>query len=90
MKDSGIIKISTRYEHCYPLFSVMDLYHIGKKLHNEELHNLYSSPSKIRKIKSRRIRWAAHVAQMGAKRHAYRILVRKPEGKRLLGSPRCR
>jgi hypothetical protein len=52
-----------------------------RKLHNEELHNLYSSPSIIRMIKSRRMRWAGHVARMG-KRNAYRILVGKPEGRR--------
>jgi hypothetical protein len=46
-----------------------------RKLHNEELHNLYRSPSIIRIIKSRRIRWAGHVARMGEKRNAYRILV---------------
>jgi hypothetical protein len=50
-----------------------------RKLHNEELHNLYSSPSKIRIIRSRRVRWAGHVAQMGADRNAYRILVGKLE-----------
>jgi hypothetical protein len=55
-----------------------------RKLHNEEFHNLYS-PNIIRMIKSRRIRWAGHVAQMRAKRNAYRILVGKPEGKRPLG-----
>jgi hypothetical protein len=60
------------------------------KLHNEELHNLYSSPSIIRVIKSRRMRWAGHVARMGEKRNAYRILVGKPEGKRPLGRPRRR
>jgi hypothetical protein len=59
-----------------------------RKLHNEELHNLYCSPSIIRIIKSRRIRWAGHVARMGEKRNAYRILVGKPEGKRPLGRPR--
>jgi hypothetical protein len=48
-----------------------------RKLHNEELHNLYSSPSRM--IKSRRMGWAWHVARMGAKRNAYRILVGKPE-----------
>jgi hypothetical protein len=58
------------------------------KLHNEELHNLYCSPSIIRIIKSRRMRWAGHVACMGEKRNAYRILVTKPEGKRPLGRPR--
>jgi hypothetical protein len=56
-----------------------------RKLHNEELHNLYSSPSIIRIIKSRRIRWAGHVARMEAKRPAYKILVGKREGKRPLG-----
>jgi hypothetical protein len=55
-----------------------------RKLHNEELHDLYSSPSIIRIIKSRRMRWAGHVARMGEKRNAYRLLVGKPEGKRPL------
>jgi hypothetical protein len=58
-----------------------------RKLHNEELHDLYSSPSIIRIIKSRRIRWAEHVARMGETRNAYRLLVRKPEGKRPLRRP---
>jgi hypothetical protein len=58
-----------------------------RKLHNEELYKLYSSSSKIRVIKSRSIRWAEHVARMGEKRNAYRILVGKPEGKRPLGRP---
>jgi hypothetical protein len=53
-----------------------------RKLHIEELHNLYGSPSIIRIIKSRRMRCAGHVARMGEKRNAYRILVGKPEGKR--------
>jgi hypothetical protein len=61
-----------------------------RKLHNEELHNLYSSSSIIRMIKSRRMRLAGHVAQMGEKRNAYRILGGKPEGKRSLGRPRCK
>jgi hypothetical protein len=61
-----------------------------KKLHNEELHNLYSSPNTIRMIKSRRMRWAGHVARAGEKRNAYRILVGDPEGKRPLGRPRLR
>jgi hypothetical protein len=59
-----------------------------RKLHNEELRNLYSSPSIIRMIKSRRMRWAGHAARTGEKRYAYRILVRKPEGKRPLGRQR--
>jgi hypothetical protein len=60
-----------------------------KKLHNEELCDLYSSPSVIRMIKSTRMRWAEHVARM-EKRNAYRLVVGKPEGKRLLGRPRRR
>jgi hypothetical protein len=59
-----------------------------RKLHNEELHNLYSSPTEIRIIKSRRMRWVGHVARMGEKRNVYRLLVGKPEGKRPLGRPR--
>jgi hypothetical protein len=59
-------------------------------MHNEELHNLYSSPNIIGMIKSRRMRWAGHVARMGETRNAYRILVGKPEGKRPLGRPRRR
>jgi hypothetical protein len=56
-----------------------------RKLHNEELCDLYSSPSIIRIIKSRKMRWVGHVARIGEKRHAYRLLVGKPEGKRPLG-----
>jgi hypothetical protein len=59
-----------------------------RKLHNEELHDLHSSPSIIRIIKV--IRWAGHVARMGAKRNVYRLLVGKLEGSRALGRPRCR
>jgi hypothetical protein len=54
------------------------------------LHNLYTSQSIIRIIRSRRMRWAEHVARMGEKRNAYRLLVGKPEGKRPLGRPRRR
>jgi hypothetical protein len=61
-----------------------------RKLHNEELRDLYSSPSIIRIIKLRRMRWAGHVARMGEKRNAYRLLVGKPEGKKPLGRPGCR
>jgi hypothetical protein len=61
------------------------------KLHNEELHDLYSSPSRIRIIKSRRMRWAnAPCSTNGAKKNAYRLLVGKPEGRRPLGRPRRR
>jgi hypothetical protein len=61
-----------------------------RKLHNEELRDLHSSPSIIRIIKSRRMRWAEHVARMGKKINSYRLLVGKPEGKRPLGRPRRR
>ncbi|KAJ4438944.1 hypothetical protein ANN_14898 [Periplaneta americana] len=61
-----------------------------RKLHNTELHALYSSPDIIRNIKSRRLRWAGHVARMGESRNAYRVLVGSPEGKRPLGRPRRR
>jgi hypothetical protein len=60
-----------------------------RKLHNEELHYFYSSPSINRMIKSKKMRRAGHVAGMGEKRNAYRILMGKPEGKRPLGKP-CR
>jgi hypothetical protein len=61
-----------------------------KKLHNEELHNLYSSPNIIRMIKSKRMRWAGHVTRMGETINAYMILVGQPEEKRPLGRPRRR
>ncbi|KAJ4433916.1 hypothetical protein ANN_16230 [Periplaneta americana] len=61
-----------------------------RKLHNAELHALYSSPDIIRSIKSRRLRWAGHVARMGESRNAYRVLVGRPEGKRPLWRPRRR
>jgi hypothetical protein len=60
-----------------------------RKLHNEELHGLQSSPSMNRLINSKRMRWAGHVARLGRKRNAYRLLVGKPDGKRPLGRPRC-
>src|SRR5215475_12568112 len=59
-----------------------------RKLHNEELNDLYSSPNIVRVIKSRRMRWVGHVARMGEGRGVYRVLVGKPEGKRSLGRPR--
>jgi hypothetical protein len=61
-----------------------------RKLHNKELHDLYSSPSIIRIIKSRRMRWAGHVARMGEKRNVCRLLVGKTEGNIPLGRPRRR
>ena len=61
-----------------------------RKLHNAELNNLYSSSNIVRVIKSRRMRWAGHVARMGDGRVVYRVLVGKPEGRRPLGRPRRR
>jgi hypothetical protein len=61
-----------------------------KELHHEEFRDLYSSPSIMRMIKSRRMRWAGHVARMGERMNAYRLLVGKPKGKRPLGRPRPR
>jgi hypothetical protein len=61
-----------------------------RELHNEELHGLYSSPSIVRVIKARRMRWAGHVARIGEVRVAYNILVGRPEGRRPLGRPRRR
>jgi hypothetical protein len=61
-----------------------------RNLHNEKLHDLYSLPSVIRIINSRRMRWAGHVAWVGEKRNVYRLLVGKPEGKRPIGRPRRR
>jgi hypothetical protein len=60
------------------------------KLHNEKLHDLYSSPSIIRIMKARRMRWAGHVARMWEKRNACRLLVENPEGRMPLGRPRRR
>jgi hypothetical protein len=61
-----------------------------RKLHNDELHSQYSSPNIVRVIKSRRMRWVGHVVRMGEGRCVYRVLVRRPEGKRPLGRPRGR
>jgi hypothetical protein len=61
-----------------------------RKLHNDELHDLYSSPIIVRVINSRKMRWAGHVARMGEGRGVYRVLIGRPEGKRPLGRPRRR
>jgi len=61
-----------------------------RKLHNEEFNDLYFSPSIVRVIKWRRMRWVGHVARMGEKRGVYRVLVGIPENKRPLGRPRHR
>ena len=61
-----------------------------RRLRNEELNDLYSSPNIVRVIKSRRMRWGGHVERVGEEREVYRVLVGKPEGKRPLGRPRRR
>jgi hypothetical protein len=61
-----------------------------RKLHNKDLHDVHPSPSIIRVIKSWRMKWARNVEQMREKRTAHRLLVRKGEGKRPLGRPKCR
>ena len=61
-----------------------------RRLHNEELNDLYPSPNIVRVIKSRRMGWDGHVTRMGEEREVYRVLVGKPEGRRPLGRPRCR
>jgi hypothetical protein len=61
-----------------------------RKLHNEELHNLYSSPNIIRQIKLRRMRWVGHVACVGEDGNVYKVLVGNPKGKKPLGRPRHR
>jgi hypothetical protein len=61
-----------------------------RKLRNDELHSLYSSHNIVRMIKSRRMRWAGHVASLGERRSVYRVLFGRPEGKRPLGRPRRR
>jgi hypothetical protein len=63
----------------------VDCLETWRRLHNEELHNLH-----IKAIKSRRIKWAGHVACLCQMKNAYKIMFRKPEGKRLLGRPKCR
>ena len=62
----------------------------GRRLHNEELNDLYCSPNTVRVIKCRRMRWAGHVSFMGEGREVYRVLVGKPEGRRPVGRPRRR
>jgi hypothetical protein len=100
LRNAGIYRPKGEYCHVYLCLKTVLRRIFGpkrdevtggwRKLHNEELHNLYSSPSIIRVIKSRRMRWAGHAARMGESRNAYRILVGKPEGKRPPGRPRRR
>jgi hypothetical protein len=92
------LDLSLREEHRLRVFDNMVLRRIfgpkrdevageWKKLHKEELHNLYSPPNIIRQMKSRKMRWVEHVTRMGQERKVYKVLVRKPEGKRPLIRP---
>jgi transcription termination factor 2 len=72
--------------HMFALYFISIIQYI----HNEELNDLYSLPNIVRVVKSRRMRWAGHVARMGEERVAHRVLVGKPEGKRPLGRSRRR
>ena len=78
------------YIHTYIGPKKDDLTRECRKLHNEELNDLYPSPNIFRVIKWRRMRWVGHVARMGEKRNVYSVLVRKTEGERRLGRPRLR
>ena len=72
------------------VFTVLFVILLGHRLHNEELNDLCFSPNIVRVIKSRRMRWAGHVARMGEERGVYRVLLGKPEGRRPPGRPRRR
>jgi hypothetical protein len=86
--------LTLKEEHTLAVFEnrvlrrIFGLERDDEKLHNEELHDLYSLPNIIRIMKSRRMRWTRHVARMREKRNAYRLLMGKPEGKRPLGRPK--
>jgi hypothetical protein len=87
LQNNRFLNIFTYYLKCISslLVSIYEVTGVWRKLHNEELHGLYSSPSIVRVIKARRMRWAEHVARMGEVRGAYNILVGRPEGRRPLG-----
>jgi hypothetical protein len=84
--------LTLKEEHTLRVFEnrVLKVTEGWRKLHNEELRGLYSSPSIVRVIKARRMRWAGHVARTGEVRVAYNILVGRPEGRRPLGRSRRR
>jgi hypothetical protein len=85
-------RITVMYGDCTKVFGPKRDEVTGEwgKLHNEELNDLYSSPNIVKVVKSRRMRWAGHMARMGEDRGVHRVMVGKPEGKRSLGRPRRR
>ena len=92
IKTRGILHEDLRYSYDISLNSCYNEKCSGewRKLHNEELSDMYSLPNIVRVVKSIRMRWAGHVARMGEWRGVYRVLVGKPEGKRPLRRPRHR
>jgi hypothetical protein len=82
--------LSRAFRQILNISKYQNAFQIKGKLHKEEFNNLFSSPNIIRMIKSSRMRWSGHVARMGEKRNACRILVGNPEGKRPLGRPKRR
>jgi len=97
----GVMSLTLREEHRLRVFENRVLRRVfgpkrdevtgeWRKLHNEELSDLYSLPNIVRVVKSRKMRWAGHVAHMGQGRGVHRVLVGKPAGKRQLGRPRRR
>jgi len=87
LPDVGVI-VTPKHVGAFVMYILIFLK--TRRLHNEELNDLYSSPIIVRVIKSRRMRWAGHVACMGEGSGVYRVLVGKPEGRSPLGSPRRR
>ena len=88
LTNNTILTVPRQNIEIYKCIAFVTKYHF--KLHNEELNDLYSLPNIVRVVKSRRMRWAGHVVRMGEDRGVHRVLVGKPEGKRLLGRPRRR
>jgi len=97
----GSFPVMAEYKNFFPVYFLRVLRRIfgpkrdevtgeWRRLHNEELNDLCSSPNNVRVIKSRRIRWAGQVARRGEERGVYRVFVGKPEEKRPLGKPRRR
>ena len=85
-----VLCVDLEWHHKTNLFGFRDFPQSVTAKHRDSVSDLYSSPNIVRVIKSRRMRWAGHVARMGEERGAYRVLVGKPEGKRPLGRPRRR
>jgi hypothetical protein len=99
-KSCRRLSLTVREEHSFRVFEKWvlrgifrpkrkEVAGVSRKLHNEELHNLYASPNIIRVIRTRRMRWVRHVARMGETIYSYKVLIRKSVGKRPVRRP-CR